>query len=101
MHGLQGVASGLAWPAKWQVVEIDELPPIIDFRRVKSMHLALAKRVSMQVSPFHAAILLRFKERADWPAAELARELGVTPELLRKRAVFWINKGRHTATALP
>lgn len=47
----------------------------------------------VQVSPFHAAILLQFKERSDWPAAQLASELGVTPEVLRRRVVFWINKG--------
>ncbi|GAB4822840.1 hypothetical protein N2152v2_009886 [Parachlorella kessleri] len=49
--------------------------------------------LEFQVSPVHAAILLCFKNRPDWPAAELAKELGVTPEVLRKRAVLWINKG--------
>lgn len=46
-----------------------------------------------QVSPLHAAVLMRFQQQAEWLATELAQALGVAPEALRRKAVFWINQG--------
>jgi len=46
-----------------------------------------------QVTPFQALILLAFKDRPVWPAAELAQKLHVDQEVLRKKAIFWLNKG--------
>lgn len=47
-----------------------------------------------QVSPVHAAIILQFRSRASWPVAELAAALGLAPEALRRKAVYWVNQGR-------
>ena len=49
---------------------------------------------SLQVSPFHAAVLMHFQSRPEWPAAELALEMGVAPDILRRKAIFWINQGK-------
>lgn len=46
-----------------------------------------------QVSPFHASVLMHFHTRPEWPAAELAERMGVAPDLLRRKVVFWINQG--------
>lgn len=47
----------------------------------------------MQVSPFHASVLMHFQTRPEWPAAELAEQMGVEPDVLRRKVVFWINQG--------
>lgn len=46
-----------------------------------------------QVSPFHASVLMHFQTRPEWPAAELAERMGVAPDALRRKIVFWINQG--------
>lgn len=47
----------------------------------------------LQVSPFHASVLMHFQTRPEWPAAELAERMGVAPDVLRRKVVFWINQG--------
>ena len=58
---------------------------------------SLAPPPPLQVSPFHAAILLHFQSRAEWPAEELAGQLGVTPEALRRKIILWMNAGAHSS----
>lgn len=48
-----------------------------------------------QVSPFHAAVLMHFQSRPEWPTAELAETMGVAPDALRRRAIFWVNQGAY------
>ncbi len=52
----------------------------------------------MQVSPFHASVLMHFQTRPEWPAAELAERMGVAPDALRRKIVFWINQGEELGT---
>ena len=51
----------------------------------------------MQVSPFHASVLMHFQNRPEWPAGELAAKMGVAPDALRRKIIFWINQGKHVA----
>lgn len=36
---------------------------------------------------------MHFQSRPEWPAAELAEHMGVAPDALRRKIVFWINQG--------
>ncbi|KAI7840711.1 hypothetical protein COHA_005527 [Chlorella ohadii] len=49
--------------------------------------------LEFNVSPFHASVLMHFQTRPEWPAAELAERMGVAPDALRRKIVFWINQG--------
>ncbi|KAL4426176.1 hypothetical protein ABPG77_007458 [Micractinium sp. CCAP 211/92] len=49
--------------------------------------------LEFNVSPFHASVLMHFQTRPEWPAAELAEQMGVEPDVLRRKVVFWINQG--------
>ena len=49
--------------------------------------------IEYNVSPLHAAILLKFESEADWSPAELAKDLGVSGDMLRRKIVYWINQG--------
>lgn len=46
-----------------------------------------------QVSPFHASVLMHFHSRPEWPAADLADKMGVAPDVLRRKMMYWINQG--------
>ena len=50
-------------------------------------------RPALQVSPFHASVLMHFHTRPEWPATELAEKMGVAPDALRRKIIFWINQG--------
>lgn len=45
------------------------------------------------VSPIYAMILYMFQMQPRWIPDELARELGLTPLVLRAKALFWVNNG--------
>eukprot|EP00887_Chlorella_sp_A99_P005758 scaffold1.g5758.t1 len=51
------------------------------------------QELQFAVSPLHASILLHFRQRQSWGAAELAAELGLASEALHKKALFWISQG--------
>lgn len=51
------------------------------------------KDIKFNVSPLHAAILIKFEEHPEWAPAELAESLEITAESLRKKIVYWINQG--------
>lgn len=44
------------------------------------------------VSPLQASIISAFETKADWPAEELATHLKISVPVLRKRALFWVNR---------
>lgn len=59
-----------------------------------SLELAIGDQtLEFNVSPFHASVLMHFQSRPEWPAAELAERMGVAPDALRRKIVFWINQG--------
>lgn len=51
------------------------------------------EEIEFTVSPFHASLLMHFTSRSEWAAADLAATMGVTTEVLRKKAIFWMNQG--------
>ncbi|KAL3914904.1 MAG: hypothetical protein SGPRY_007457, partial [Prymnesium sp.] len=44
-------------------------------------------------SPLHATILHHFAQRPAWSLSSLSAEMGIRPELLRKRMALWLNRG--------
>ncbi|EFN59544.1 hypothetical protein CHLNCDRAFT_19379, partial [Chlorella variabilis] len=50
--------------------------------------------LEFNVSPFHASVLMHFHTRPEWPAAELAEQMGVAPDALRRKIIYWINQGK-------
>ena len=51
------------------------------------------KDIEFNVSPLHAAILVKFEEHPEWAPTELAESLEITGESLRRKIVYWINQG--------
>jgi anaphase-promoting complex subunit 2 len=51
------------------------------------------KDIEFNVSPLHAAILVKFEEHPEWIPTELAESLDITAESLRRKIVYWINQG--------
>ncbi|KAK9907618.1 hypothetical protein WJX75_007065 [Coccomyxa subellipsoidea] len=49
--------------------------------------------LDLTVTPVQAAILMQFRARGEWPAAQLAHAVGLSTEALRVRIMFWINQG--------
>lgn len=49
--------------------------------------------MEFNVSPLHAAMLVKFEVQAEWSPADLGAELGITNEVLRRKIVYWINHG--------
>ncbi|GMH42828.1 hypothetical protein BSKO_10747 [Bryopsis sp. KO-2023] len=49
--------------------------------------------VPFTVTPPYAMVLWSFKKATSRMANDLARELGMTPEVLRSKASFWVNSG--------
>ncbi|KAI3433290.1 hypothetical protein D9Q98_003109 [Chlorella vulgaris] len=49
--------------------------------------------LEFNVSPFHASVLMHFHSRPEWPAADLADKMGVAPDVLRRKMMYWINQG--------
>ena len=37
---------------------------------------------------------MHFHTRPEWPAAELAEQMGVAPDALRRKIIYWINQGK-------
>ncbi|CAD7695987.1 unnamed protein product [Ostreobium quekettii] len=48
---------------------------------------------SFTVNPTYAMILYMFQALSRWTPDDLARELGLTPQVLRAKALFWVNNG--------
>lgn len=51
------------------------------------------RQMEFNVSPFHASVLLHLQQRQEWTPAELSHTLGVSPDALRRKLVFWIQQG--------
>ena len=51
------------------------------------------RELSFSVSPALAALMMYFEERSVWPIDELASTMGISEDVLRKRAAYWIGHG--------
>jgi anaphase-promoting complex subunit 2 len=51
------------------------------------------KVVSLTVPPIQAVIITRFQEKSSWKLSSLSSVIGVSASLLRRKLVFWLNKG--------
>ena len=51
------------------------------------------KVVSLTVSPIHAVIISRFQEQPTWKLSALTSVVGLSASLLRRKLLFWLNKG--------
>jgi anaphase-promoting complex subunit 2 len=59
--------------------------------QVEVMHGEL--ELELSVSPIEATVVMHFQTKERWGLDELAREMGVTEAVLRRKAVVWINQG--------
>lgn len=50
------------------------------------------QRLPFHVDPPLALLLLPFRQRAAWTAAELAEETGLAPGLVVRRMVYWVGQ---------
>ncbi|CAG9466528.1 unnamed protein product [Pedinophyceae sp. YPF-701] len=48
---------------------------------------------SVTVTPQQAAIVLAFRRQARWPLAQLAKEVGMDEETVRRKAAVWVSQG--------
>ena len=55
--------------------------------------------ISLNVSPLQAVLISHFQEQSTWKIACLSSAVGVTASLLRRKLIFWQNKGIIRETA--
>jgi len=51
------------------------------------------KKISFTVSPIQASIIWNFQEKSTWSINELSKKLSVPSTTLRRKILFWQNKG--------
>lgn len=51
------------------------------------------KKISFTVSPIQASIIWHFQEKSTWSINELSKKLSVPSTTLRRKILFWQNKG--------
>lgn len=51
------------------------------------------RRVPLSVQPIHAVILMHFQDHPQWRLVELVELLGVPGSVIRRKMMYWINKG--------
>lgn len=52
-----------------------------------------ATSLDFWVSPMLATLILSFQKQSEWTAKELADELNVSTDVIRKKMLFWLNQG--------
>lgn len=116
------IVSSQFWPEKFKLSHYDEgsnliLPEVVEqaiqsytkaFETIKGsrtlhwkknlglvqLDLEFGERViPMSVTPLQAVLISHFEEQSVWKIACLSSAVGVTSSLLRRKLVFWQNKG--------
>ncbi|CAK0784759.1 hypothetical protein CVIRNUC_007963 [Coccomyxa viridis] len=91
-----------AYAARFSIVKTPR--KLVWMKHLGSVDLTLTvgpREVDFTVTPIHAAIIMHFKERPTWHAAELAAAMHLAQDALRKRALFWIGHGVLEETRTP
>lgn len=57
------------------------------------LELSENKKISFTVSPIQASIIWNFQEKSTWSINELSKKLNVPSTILRRKILYWQNKG--------